>query len=70
VLPRNVFEGVILVAVYQKPFLFCKNTDVVWLFLSNCCVILSGFPRGIEKVLNCAIGFQDIEKVLNWPKRT
>jgi len=31
----------------------------------------SGFPRGIEsieKVLNCEIGFQDLEKVLNLAK--
>jgi len=30
-----------------------------------------GFPRGIksiEKVLNCEIGFQDLEKVLNLAK--
>ena len=28
-----------------------------------------GFPRGIEKVLNCEIGFQDLEKVLDLAKR-
>jgi len=27
-----------------------------------------GFPRGIEKVLNFKIGFQDLEKVLNLAK--
>jgi len=28
----------------------------------------AGFPRGIEKVLNCEIGFQDLKKVLNLAK--
>jgi len=28
----------------------------------------SGFPRDVEKVLNCEIGFQDLGKVLNLAK--
>jgi len=28
----------------------------------------AGFPRVIEKVLNFKIGFQDLEKVLNFAK--
>jgi len=28
----------------------------------------SGFPRGIDEVLNFKIGFQDLEKVLNFAK--
>jgi len=31
-------------------------------------VVLAGFPRSIEKVLNCEIDFQDLEKVLNLGK--
>jgi len=34
----------------------------------KCVGTLAGFPRGIEKVLNCEIGFQDLEKVLNLAK--
>jgi len=30
--------------------------------------MLSGFPRGIEKVLNYNINFQDLEKVLKLAK--
>ena len=32
-------------------------------------IICTGFPRGIEKVYNFKIGFQDLEKVLNFAKK-
>jgi len=31
-------------------------------------MLVPGFPRGIKKVLNFKIGFQDLEKVLNFAK--
>jgi len=33
-----------------------------YLFLSKANFQFLGFPRGIEKVLNCGSGFQDLEK--------
>ena len=32
------------------------------------CLVSSGFPRGIESIRNCEMGFQDLEKVLNLAK--
>jgi len=37
---------------------------------AECFHWFSVFPCGIEKVLNCGIALQDLEKVLNWPKCT
>jgi len=45
-----------------------KNLETVSCFIFTACTMITGFPRGIEKVLNFKIGFQDLEKVLNFAK--
>jgi len=57
------------------PILSRSNLRLTYPIPWNCyettAVIRTGFPRGIgsiEKVLNCEISFQDLEKVLSLSK--
>jgi len=48
-----------------RPYL---TRAVLLTVLLNRNVCSPGFPRSIEKLLNCEIGFQDLEKVSNLAK--